>query len=461
MDYRIEQLRFQVREDPSSRHFYQLGELLRREGELEDAVEVLRTGLEHHPGYVAAWVSLGRSLFQWGRYEGCRAAFSRALELDRENAVAATMLGRAAGKCGDWEEAARALSLASSLVPTDGELAEEAEDARRRANRLDGSGEAGGGELHMGDSMGEGAAPSEPGAGEPAGGEGSNDGDEPSDEPAEGDASGEDGGSAVFFESAAPEALAAEVPEPFRPAGERLRELVLMSEEDPWAPVFRGDTGVYETGEDVFVPAGFGEPAGEGAPEPFPAEEALAQERIPAEAPEAAPTAVVEAEGGTFAGVEAAAVPEETVAKPAAMQEKLPGGAGAAVQEAGRGPEGAEPPGVMAEPPAMVVETESVDEVTHPAPELEETGTEGEIPLPTATLARLALEQDDLLLAERTAQAVLTRDPASSDARRVLEAIAERRREMERNPAAIALRKIRRLEEWLGRIRRDLVAGGV
>ena len=58
MDYRLEQLRFQLREDPSSRLFFQLGELLRKEGRLEEAVGVLEEGLEKHPRYVAAWVSL-------------------------------------------------------------------------------------------------------------------------------------------------------------------------------------------------------------------------------------------------------------------------------------------------------------------------------------------------------------------------------------------------------------------
>ena len=62
MDYRIEQLRYLLREDPSSRIFFQLGELLRREGDAAEAVEVLESGLERHPRYVAAWVSLGRVL---------------------------------------------------------------------------------------------------------------------------------------------------------------------------------------------------------------------------------------------------------------------------------------------------------------------------------------------------------------------------------------------------------------
>ena len=90
MDERIAELRAELREDPTSRLFYQLGELLRREEAHEEAVRVLRAGLEHNPRYVAAWVALGRSLAALERHEEAEGACARALELDPENAVAAT-----------------------------------------------------------------------------------------------------------------------------------------------------------------------------------------------------------------------------------------------------------------------------------------------------------------------------------------------------------------------------------
>jgi len=82
MDYRLEQLRFELREDPSSRIFFKLGEHLRREGELDEAIEVLRTGLKEHDRYVAAWVSLGRAQLDNGDAEGARQSLERSLQLD-------------------------------------------------------------------------------------------------------------------------------------------------------------------------------------------------------------------------------------------------------------------------------------------------------------------------------------------------------------------------------------------
>jgi len=122
MDYRIEQLRYLLREDPSSRIFYQLGELLRREGEATEAVEILRTGLERHPRYVSAWVCLGRSQRDLRALEEARQSFQTALDLDRENPVAARLLGETAVEREDWLGAVKALKLSRALTGADDEL---------------------------------------------------------------------------------------------------------------------------------------------------------------------------------------------------------------------------------------------------------------------------------------------------------------------------------------------------
>jgi tetratricopeptide (TPR) repeat protein len=119
MNYRIEQLRFLLREDPSSRVFYQLAELLRKEGQPDEAVEILGRGLERHPRYVAAWVSLGRAQFDLSAIAEAEEAFQRALDLDPQNAVAARMMGETAIAMTDWPRAAKALRLARELAPSD------------------------------------------------------------------------------------------------------------------------------------------------------------------------------------------------------------------------------------------------------------------------------------------------------------------------------------------------------
>ena len=60
---RVEELRRRLEKDPSSRVFAQLAEELRKEGEFEDAIRVSRDGLEKHPFYPSARMTLGRALF--------------------------------------------------------------------------------------------------------------------------------------------------------------------------------------------------------------------------------------------------------------------------------------------------------------------------------------------------------------------------------------------------------------
>ncbi len=122
MDYRIEQLRYLLREDASSRIFFQLGELLRREGDAAEAVKVLRTGLERHPRYVAAWVSLGRSYRDLDSLAEAENAFETALGIDRENSAAARLLGETAAERGNWLQAVKALKLTRALTGGDDEL---------------------------------------------------------------------------------------------------------------------------------------------------------------------------------------------------------------------------------------------------------------------------------------------------------------------------------------------------
>ncbi len=348
MDYRIEQLRFQLREDPASRVFYQLGELLRRTGAHEEAITVLRSGLDHHPEYVAAWVSLGRALFEVGRYAESARALSRALELDPENAVAAQMLGRCGVRRGDWEEAVRGFALAVELIPGDEELVAELESARAHLPP-----ETAPEESEVPDA-GPGGVP----GAEPV----------PDDEPAE-------------EPYPAGQATAAGRPreEPY-PAGQataagRPREVVMVSEEDPFAVGPKGDTGVFLVGGEIFESGEVQEEPGDGTDE----------------VPEAVP-----------------------------------------------------------EPDEVPVAGGPTRPIPVPSPDVEP-GTGRELPLPTVTLARLALEQGDLGLAEETTRAVLDRDPDSEAARELLEEIRAARAAV---PSSGREARVRRLETWLAGIRK-------
>jgi hypothetical protein len=116
---RIAELRRELESNPLSRQFYQLGELLRRDGRAEESIEVLRAGLRHHPRYVAAWVSLGRACLDVTRPKDAAEALHEALELDAQNPVAWRLLGEARLGGGDRFGALDAMQHALQLAPGD------------------------------------------------------------------------------------------------------------------------------------------------------------------------------------------------------------------------------------------------------------------------------------------------------------------------------------------------------
>ena len=85
---RIEELRRRVDKDPASIAFAQLAEEYRRSGDTEEAARVCRAGLEHHPNYVSARVTLGRALMQLQQLDEAQAEFEQVLLVAPDNLVA-------------------------------------------------------------------------------------------------------------------------------------------------------------------------------------------------------------------------------------------------------------------------------------------------------------------------------------------------------------------------------------
>ena len=329
MDYRLEQLRFELREDPSSRIFFKLGELLRREGELGEAVEVLRAGLlEHHPRYIAAWVSLGRALLAAGDSAEAATALDRALELDPGNAVAARAAGEAAIVNQEWVKAVKRLKRSRGLTPQDDALDERIKFVEDKLDEL---------------GIFEQPTPS------------ADESPQPTQEP-----------------PPAPVATAA--------AGE------------PFAVKPAGDTDDWEDANDVFAAGWVDDDDVASLTADDTPEDPTIQEPPPPEIE----VEVIDEETPVFAADEAPSLPE---------------------------PE--------------------ADPEPEPEPE--------DLPLQTITLARLAIEQGDLDLAERTLRGVLETDPGNQDAARLLESLLEAPPPPEAASGAreVADAKIRALREWL------------
>ncbi len=125
---RIADLQRDLAVNPGSRQFYQLGELLRRDGHAAEAAQVLRSGLAHHPRYVAAWVSLGRACIEAGESTEAVNGLREALALDPGNPVAWRLLGEAYLALGQRPRALEAMARCLELVPGD-EVLQAAVDA--------------------------------------------------------------------------------------------------------------------------------------------------------------------------------------------------------------------------------------------------------------------------------------------------------------------------------------------
>jgi tetratricopeptide (TPR) repeat protein len=109
---RIEELRRRVESDPASIAFAALAEEYRRGGQFEDAIAICEAGLQRHPAYLSARVTLGRALLENGRYQEARAQLEQVLRSAPENLAAIRGLAEIHHRAGDVPE--NAASYANS-----------------------------------------------------------------------------------------------------------------------------------------------------------------------------------------------------------------------------------------------------------------------------------------------------------------------------------------------------------
>jgi cellulose synthase operon protein C len=87
-DKRIEDLRRRVDADPTSIAFAALAEEYRRIGRFQDAVDVCRRGLERHPAYISAKVTLARALIELMQLDEAQQELDAVLRIAPENLAA-------------------------------------------------------------------------------------------------------------------------------------------------------------------------------------------------------------------------------------------------------------------------------------------------------------------------------------------------------------------------------------
>lgn len=129
---RIEELRRRVQKDPASIAFAQLAEEYRRAGEYEEAVRVSRAGLERHPSYLSARVTLGRTFIELEQYAEAQTELEFVLRSAPENLAAIRGLAEIHQRRGNLNEALRQYQTALGIAKHDPELEESVHDLSRQ-----------------------------------------------------------------------------------------------------------------------------------------------------------------------------------------------------------------------------------------------------------------------------------------------------------------------------------------
>jgi tetratricopeptide (TPR) repeat protein len=129
---RIEELRRRVQKDPASIAFAQLAEEYRRAGNFDDAVDVCRAGLERHPSYLSARVTLGRALIELERFDEAEAELNVVLQSAPENLAAIRGLAEIHQRRGDLGEALKQYQSALGIAKHDPDIEESVHELSRQ-----------------------------------------------------------------------------------------------------------------------------------------------------------------------------------------------------------------------------------------------------------------------------------------------------------------------------------------
>lgn len=122
---RLLELRRRVQADPASIAFAQLAEECRRAGDTDEAVGVARAGLQYHPGYLSARVTLGRALIELEQLDEAERELAYVLSSAPDNLPANRALAEVFQKRGQLPEALAQYRRALELAHFDPELEQQ------------------------------------------------------------------------------------------------------------------------------------------------------------------------------------------------------------------------------------------------------------------------------------------------------------------------------------------------
>jgi tetratricopeptide (TPR) repeat protein len=135
---RIDDLRGRLEKDPGSRLFAQLAEELRKDGELEEAIRVSRAGLQRHPAYPSARMTLGRALLDTGDLAAARIEFETVLKGAPDNILASRFLGECLEGLGDLAGARDRFKATLALAPGDKQVTAHLQEVEAKLRQASG-----------------------------------------------------------------------------------------------------------------------------------------------------------------------------------------------------------------------------------------------------------------------------------------------------------------------------------
>ncbi len=115
----IERLKEKISRDPNSKLFVPLAEEYKKAGMLNEAIEVLTSGLENQPGYLSARVSLGKIFIDRGLLHEAQTEFEKVIGAIPDNLYAHKKLAEIYRDLGEKDKAVREFNMVLKLNPLD------------------------------------------------------------------------------------------------------------------------------------------------------------------------------------------------------------------------------------------------------------------------------------------------------------------------------------------------------
>ncbi len=126
----VEKYEQMLAQDPASTVFVELARAYLDKGENEKAIEVCKSGCEHHPSSVVGRVLWGKGLIASGKAAEAMKQFDAAVNIDKDNPHAYNLISEVLLRKGLYRSALPILRKAASLQPNDARIKQWLEQAR-------------------------------------------------------------------------------------------------------------------------------------------------------------------------------------------------------------------------------------------------------------------------------------------------------------------------------------------